>query len=265
MNTFLFTWNPFKWNWESLNENIELFDNGGKVTQWWSCVSYKTIKPGDRAFFMRLGSEPRGIFASGFIESDPYLSQHWSGEGKIGYRVQIDFDVLLHPEKDKILALEVLKSEDLNSQQWTPQSSGISIRPEVVKGLEKIWFEFLTTQNTRINFFAPTGFETVQTYIEGGASQILQTRYERNQHARTACLEMYGYSCSICKFDFEERFGDLGRGFIHVHHLTQLSTVGNRYEVNPVKDLRPVCPNCHAMLHRKNPPLTIEELKLRLT
>ncbi|HBI00952.1 MAG TPA: HNH endonuclease, partial [Flavobacterium sp.] len=64
-----------------------------------------------------------------------------------------------------------------------------------------------------------------------------------------------------CELNFEETYGNMGYKFIHVHHLTPVSTVGKEYKVNPVEDLRPVCPNCHAMLHRRNPPLTIEELR----
>ncbi len=62
---------------------------------------------------------------------------------------------------------------------------------------------------------------------------------------------------------FEEEYGNIGKCFIHVHHLTQLADIRQGYEVNPIKDLRPVCPNCHAMLHKKNPPYTIEQLKLK--
>jgi len=40
-----------------------------------------------------------------------------------------------------------------------------------------------------------------------------------------------------------------------------LEDIKDEYEVDPINDLRPVCPNCHAMLHRKKPPLTIEELE----
>ena len=96
-------------------------------------------------------------------------------------------------------------------------------------------------------------------------NQITQTRDERNPYARGVCIKHYGYICFVCVFDFEKRFGELGKNFIHVHHLTQVATVGKTYEVDPIKDLRPVCPNCHAMLHRQNPPLTIEELKNWLT
>ncbi len=61
VNTYLFVWNPNKWNWTTLEQNIEQLKNGEKVTEQWSCSSYKAIKPGDRAFLARVGSEPRGI------------------------------------------------------------------------------------------------------------------------------------------------------------------------------------------------------------
>jgi 5-methylcytosine-specific restriction protein A len=265
INTFLFAWNPDKWKWTTLEQSIEQLENSGKVTERWSCVSHKTIKPGDRAFFVRLGSEPRGIFAAGYVVSEPFLSKHWSGEDKDVYRVLIDFDVLLNPENEPILTFDILKTGYLEKQQWTPQSSGISIKPELVEELEAVWFDFLTTQKIRLNPYALSGNEETKTYTEGTANQITQTRYERNPHARVACINHYGYSCSVCEFDFEKRFGELGKNFIHVHHLTQVATVGKTYQVDPILDLRPVCPNCHAMLHRQNPPLTIEELKIWLT
>jgi predicted HNH restriction endonuclease len=84
--------------------------------------------------------------------------------------------------------------------------------------------------------------------------------YERNRAARQACIAHYGCRCLPCGFDFEMFYGELGREFIHVHHIRPLSTVDHEYEVDPVQDLRPVCPNCHAMLHRREPPLRIEEL-----
>ena len=74
-------------------------------------------------------------------------------------------------------------------------------------------------------------------------------------------MQHYGYDCAVCDFNFGELFRELGEGFIHVHHLKPLAEIGDEYYLDPIKDLRPVCPNCHAMLHRKRPPLSIEELK----
>jgi len=56
-------------------------------------------------------------------------------------------------------------------------------------------------------------------------------------------------------------YGERGKGFIHVHHLRPLADVGEEYELDPIADLRPVCPNCHAMIHARPVTLTIEELR----
>lgn len=98
-------------------------------------------------------------------------------------------------------------------------------------------------------------------YKEGSLKQIIVNAYERNPHARKKCLEYFGYSCQCCGFNFEQNYGELGKGFIHVHHLTPLSEIKDEYELNPETDLIPVCANCHAMIHRKNPPYLLQEIK----
>lgn len=260
-NSYLFAWNPKKWSWEDLEQNIEELQNKGTTTHMWSCSSYKSIKVGDRAFLMRLGSEPRGICGSGYVVSKPFLSKHWSGEDKETPRVLVEFDVLLNPNNEKILSLDVINIGNLSEQQWTPQNSGISIKPHLTKDLEALWFNFLSENNILAN---PVVQVETKTFTEGAAMQTVQTRYERNPFARTACLEHYGYSCSVCDFNFEKYYGNIGTKFIHVHHLTMVATIGKPYSVNPIEDLRPVCPNCHAMLHKQNPPLTIEQLKSQI-
>ena len=97
--------------------------------------------------------------------------------------------------------------------------------------------------------------------FEGAKKQITVNAYERNSQARKECVEHYGTKCSICDFDFEKKFGDIGKGFIHVHHVKPLSEIDKEYKINPVKDLRPVCPNCHVMLHKKIPAYSIEEIR----
>jgi 5-methylcytosine-specific restriction protein A len=97
--------------------------------------------------------------------------------------------------------------------------------------------------------------------VEGAAREVSMNVYERNPEARRQCISHYGPTCAVCGFDFEEVYGDLGKGFIHVHHLVPVSDIGEEYEVDPVNDLRPVCPNCHAMLHKRQPPYTVEEMR----
>ncbi len=98
-------------------------------------------------------------------------------------------------------------------------------------------------------------------HIEGKVSKVLVNRYERDSAARLKCIKHFGIACQICKFNFEDEFGEIGKDFIHVHHLKEISSIGEEYEVNPIEDLIPVCPNCHAMLHKRTPAFKIEELK----
>lgn len=99
---------------------------------------------------------------------------------------------------------------------------------------------------------------------EGAKQRIVVNAYERSPKARKACLAHHGYDCACCGFNFERRYGSLGRQIIHVHHLRPLADIGVAYHVNPITDLIPVCPNCHAMLHREDPPYTISEIKMLL-
>ncbi len=110
-------------------------------------------------------------------------------------------------------------------------------------------------------FFYPDTDLTTEQLKEGTKNTSSTVFYERNSRARDLCLHHYGYNCSVCKMEFERKYGDIGKGFIHVHHLTEISSIREEYYVDPIKDLRPVCPNCHAMLHKRKPAYSIEELK----
>ncbi|WP_406600262.1 HNH endonuclease [Flavobacterium ardleyense] len=83
----------------------------------------------------------------------------------------------------------------------------------------------------------------------------------QNTVARSLCINHYGFKCQVCEFDFEKKFGEIGKNFIHVHHVVDISTIGSEYELDPIVDLKPVCPNCHAVLHKKRPSYNINELK----
>lgn len=96
---------------------------------------------------------------------------------------------------------------------------------------------------------------------EGAKTSVTVNRYERNPDARARCLEHWGHDCVVCGFSFEDKYGGRGLGFIHVHHLKPLGEIGEAYLLNPVDDLRPVCPNCHAMIHRFSPAASIDEIK----
>ncbi len=110
-------------------------------------------------------------------------------------------------------------------------------------------------------FVYPEELASPNALVEGGSKTVSVNIYERNAKARQKCIEHFGCTCSVCGFDFEKTFGAIGKGFIHVHHTVDLAAIGKSYTVNPLTDLCPVCPNCHAMLHKSKPAYAIEKLK----
>lgn len=100
-------------------------------------------------------------------------------------------------------------------------------------------------------------------FIEGAKTRVTVNSYERDPRARQECIRHYGTACKGCGFDFGKVYGEHGKGFIHVHHIKPIHTLGEGYSIDPIVDLIPLCPNCHAMVHLGNKLMTIEELKIK--
>ena len=126
----------------------------------------------------------------------------------------------------------------------------------------RVWLNIMMGMVLSLANIVPTDEQpATEGYAEGHRYTVASNRYERNPLNRNLCLEIKGYCCTICNMDFEMRYGEIGHNFIHVHHITPVSMLGETYVINPMTDLIPVCPNCHAMLHRCDPPMKPEELK----
>ncbi|MDF7826624.1 HNH endonuclease [Pontiellaceae bacterium B12227] len=111
----------------------------------------------------------------------------------------------------------------------------------------------------------PDEIPPTKKFKEGRTREVQVNAYERNRVARKKCIEHHGSSCAVCDFDFEEVYGEIGEGFIHVHHLKEIASRKKEYLLNPITDLRPVCPNCHAMIHSKKKAIPIFKMKKILT
>ena len=103
---------------------------------------------------------------------------------------------------------------------------------------------------------------------EGGVTMRLHKRYERDQKLvrdkRTQAINAGNLKCEVCQFDFEEAYGDLGSGYIEVHHLKPVNQLGKGGKTK-MSDLALLCANCHRMAHRKRIPLSIEEIASQWT
>lgn len=130
-------------------------------------------------------------------------------------------------------------------------------RLNVHRGISKLPNYILFTREPLIG----EEVEDDNLYKEGYLKTIYINSFERNSAARNTCIRHYGETCVVCGFNFFDVYGIMGKGYIHVHHIIPLSEIRREYIVDPIKDLIPVCPNCHSMIHSKIPAFTIAELK----
>src|SRR5690606_5281363 len=118
------------------------------------------------------------------------------------------------------------------------------LKPNLISALEK------STLVDNIKSEGESKKVNSEVFIEGNVLTRISNQYERNPKARKKCIQYYGTKCFICSFDFELAYGEIGKGFIEVHHLVPVSEIKAEYEIDAIEDLRPVCSNCHSMIHR---------------
>lgn len=96
---------------------------------------------------------------------------------------------------------------------------------------------------------------------EGALKTVELTVYERNATARRLCIAHHGPTCQACGLSYEDKYGAIAADLIHVHHVTPLSVIGEAYQVDPVRDLIPLCATCHHVVHRRCPPYSVAEIR----
>jgi predicted HNH restriction endonuclease len=143
------------------------------------------------------------------------------------------------------------------------QASGVLLTQAAADRLEARWEAHLGALG-RITTWLADEIPPSQRFPEGASTKVLVNRYGRDPRARRACLAHWGWDCAVCGFNFARVYGGIGEQFMHVHHLRDLASLGGSYHIDPIQDLRPVCPNCHAMLHQRRSALPIAELQEQL-
>ena len=250
-STYILTWNSTRWDWANRAQMVNDTAAGRRVPgRWATGVRTGGISPGDRAFLLQQGPL-RGMVASGSFTSEVFQAPHWDDTpGKVANYANVSWDRVL--SDDDMVSIEEVKAQ-VHALNWDRlQGSGVALPTDGSQQMEDLWQDDSP--------FTSPEEEGAETHTEGAVARVTVNRYERNPRARAACLAHYGPVCQVCEMSFADRYGDIGAGFIHVHHLKEISSIGEAYVVDPIADLRPVCPNCHAMLHTQTPAYTPEEL-----
>ena len=148
VKAWLLSYNKDNWNWEGFAEKCEGTKAGETYTESWACTS-KSPRLGDEVFLIKLGEQPRGLIGHGIVVNESYEKEHYdsykASQGKKENAIDVSFDRLIDFEKEKIISQDELKSK-CPEQHWSPQNSGIEIKPETVAIIKSLWEEAFDTE-----------------------------------------------------------------------------------------------------------------------
>lgn len=174
------------------------------------------------------------------------------------------YEIEYHGRRYPSKAIAGIAATLMTGTQFTPADFTGGIKSKCVKLLIEQGFHIHLDKAAAApiaDVLFPDELPSQETYLEDAAIKVTVNRYERDKKSRDKAVEHHGCQCNVCGVDLVKIYGDIAEGFIHVHHLVPLSAIKEDYQLDPVNDLLPVYPNCHAMLHRRKPPFTPEQLK----
>lgn len=254
MTAHILGWNPDVWNDWDYDQVIEEVSTSGAWRDRWSVGNHVHVNVGASAWLYRQGNDEPGLIGHGTVTSTPYVDVHYSNPAGVSNYVDVVFDHLL-PVGEQV-PRDLLESRVPGVKWRYIFQSGWFVHDDDEMALGKLWAEFASTVLADPLEMLPGSFS------EGTATQVYLTRYERSPRARAACIAAKGSECLACGFSFEATYGELGHGFVHVHHVVPVSQMGADYQLDPVRDLVPLCANCHAMAHRGvSTPRNVDELR----
>ncbi|MGG6381691.1 HNH endonuclease [Paenarthrobacter sp. NEAU-H11] len=256
MAAVLLGWNPNAWDRWDYRAAVEQVEQSGRFLQRWSIGLALHVRPGAEAWLLVEGSTDAGsgLIGHGVVVSEPYATMPRGEREDAGWHVSVAFDALL-PLGEQIPPEAI--SHAVPGMAWRDITfrSGMDLPPGAEPGLRRLWREQ-----------GPSAVVPAQvvsgTYPQAAVSSMEVNRYERDPEARRMCLAFHGTSCAACGFSFEASYGDTGTGYIDVHHVVPPEMLGAGYQLDPIVDLVPLCPNCHALAHHGvTEPRTVSELR----
>ncbi|MFE4544419.1 HNH endonuclease [Arthrobacter sp. NPDC056727] len=246
MVAVLLGWNPGVGDtWPGYSRVVDELGTAGAHRRAWPVGNGALPAPGADAWLVLHGRTGSGLIGHGVIASAPYAAAC----------VDVDFDMLL-PLGDQI-PMDILAARaPLADWAAVEATDGcLPVPAEQARAIRELWAEWLPADEMDPVLPVPG------TLPQDALIRVGVNRHERDPYARRVCLAHHGTSCAACGFSFEAAYGPDGEGFIHVHHLVPAAQLGPGYELDPVEDLVPLCPNCHAMAHRRRIPYTVAELR----
>lgn len=235
--------------------HVKAFDEFGYI-DWRQKAKYEV---GDIVYIYATKPYMKVMFKT-IVEKVGMSSEEITDDKKFWYDTE-EYENSLSGKYARLRLIERVDSEKLSLYEL--KENGLKAAPQ---GPMKVKEQLEVYLESNFNDYYSDGVfpeEVSETLEEGHRRTVTVNKYERSSIARQKCIEEHGLNCAVCNMNFEEVYGEIGKGFIHVHHIVPLHEIGGSYKVDHKRDLVPVCPNCHAMLHRKTNEvnLSISELK----
>jgi 5-methylcytosine-specific restriction protein A len=249
-------WNADRWDRWNYRAVVGQVLESGRFLDRWDIGPHRRVQPETEAWLLFQGSSDAGtgLIGHGVVVSETREAEPLQEAGSGGRYAVIAFDALL-PLGEQIrpdVLIEAVPGVPWRDAFHRPV---VSVPPSAEPELRQLWRD-LGPGTTEPAELVPG------TYPLNAVSSVIVNRYERDPDARRVCLAFHGTKCAACGFSFEASYGDVGEGFIHIHHTVPASLLGTGYELDPVADLVPLCANCHAMAHRGvSTALTVTELR----
>ena len=140
MSTYVFAWNPRLWNWPELPRERRAIARNGHVDIEWACGRTRSLEPGSRAFFVRLGVPPKGLIGAGYTLSAPREDIHWLDEkAQQGVRTHYLRVRLTFLEDAPLIALDELAVPPFRRFRWAVRQSGTRMPSSIADALEPWW------------------------------------------------------------------------------------------------------------------------------
>lgn len=267
-DVLILLWNPDNWPWRTFGEDVAKVRNGQPVRVGWKVQHPHLVHIGMPAYLYRTGTKGRGFMASGTVVSPPYVTSHFRGEHEQQTSVDVMIDTVIDPSDDLLLSMDALNTQIPDADRVSNfLYSGVVLRGVAAEQLQTLWRNHIGMMlgvGSELGALPDSSAEYF--YAEGALRQLSLNAHERSGPARDRAIAIHGTDCCVCGINFERMYGEIGKGFIHIHHLDPIANASENRPVDPRNDLVPVCPNCHAMLHRgQAKPLTPSELQRMLT
>lgn len=180
----------------------------------------------------------------------------------------ISSDIITHLESNFKSLFEINDVEILNNYFERLYSIPKIIKDEETqrnrkKNAFKRYIEFCENiEKNNFNINQPILEDVFESRSEGGKKVVVSKIAERDLSLRISAIKIHGTNCFGCGFNFENKYGQIGKRFIEIHHVVALSTYEKSKKIDPYTDLIPLCSNCHRIVHRKrNYVLSLLELR----